>query len=74
MKALTVVILAVGLVLGVHTVARVFAPDATPLQFASNDPRCPAPQPGQRIEIVIRNHGGDLVATCRYLMYGGTTK
>ena len=26
---------------------------------------CPAPQPGERIDIYIRQHNGELLATCR---------
>lgn len=59
-----------GLICGVGFAVSALAPDREPAHPVAA-PRCPAPLKGQRVEIVVRNTGDGLVATCRPLIPGG---
>lgn len=60
---------ALGLVVGIAFAISALQPDRR-VMLTSTDPQCPAPTKGQRVEIVIRNTGDGLVATCRPLIPG----
>ena len=61
---------ALTLIVGIAFVISALHPGA-PERTAAAEPYCPAPTKGQRVEIVIRNDGRGLIATCRPLIPGG---